>query len=406
MKKKVSMSITARRRRIWFSAIITAVLLAIPASKALAAGKDKSSADNERYEISAKAIAKSQSSVKVTMTKNKHITHWKIRVATIPDAGKQQVFKTVKTLKVSTRAYTLKKLKKNTVYNFEIVGCRKVNGKLEGVIYDYTSAYTGISNVAWDDYASSDAPCSPKFITLTGHTDNDGFSISGLELYQKEKGGINWKKIANIKKKSFTYKDKNVKGGHTYYYRFRSYGRVKGKKMYSPYSEQLCLSAVNQTGTFKSVLISRDKDSIVVKIKSAKYNGELKLRSRDELQAAPTASEIDDNEGIPVTITAVSDDGKTWTSPGEKGKVKLKGGESIYLKLSPAVGSHVDSGNMDSGNMESGNGESGNEESRNTDLSLCSYIGSDGSDYNRLPSYFSLNLEEGGSAWPNTEMIH
>ena len=188
MKKNVAMSSTARkRRRIWFSAIITAVLLAIPASKALAAGKDKSSADNEKYEISAKAIAKGQTSIKVTMTKNKHITHWKIRVATIPDAGKQQVFKTVKTLKVSTRAYTLKKLKKNTVYNFEIVGCRKVNGKLEGVIYDYTSAYTGISNVAWDDYASSDAPCSPKYITLTGHTDNDGFSISGLAWNNTEK---------------------------------------------------------------------------------------------------------------------------------------------------------------------------------------------------------------------------
>ena len=363
------------------SVFLTAVLLALSLFAAVPARA-------ATIKCSAKTL--STSSIKISCSCGKGVTYWKIRQGVEKKSGGHTAYKTIKTLKKSKKSYTIKKLKKNTHYFYELVGCVKKNGKLKSVIYDYQEAFTGMSDVVWDAYAASDAYCSPERIDLMGGCYNNGFAIKGYEIYRKKKGESKYTKLATISKKSaFVYKDKKVEAGATYRYRFRSYGTISKKKAYSPWSDVLTRSAVNQTGSFSSQFISQSREELVIKLNSKLYNGDLMINNRSFAlctQQQPDDGNVDDlDEGTGIYVHAVSysKDGTNWTPIGEKDEIALKGGESLYLTFKGKEDKDLSKAYWKEG-----------------------YLEDEGVTYNRLPCNFHLSLNGKGSAAMNGEMIH
>lgn len=368
------------RRKIGFYfvfALFMTVILLLPAQGSRAAS------------IKTKSKLLSLTSVKISCTCGKGITQWKIRKGMEKSNG-STYYKTIKTLKKKQKSYTFKNLKKNTNYSFEIIGYAKKSGKLTPVIYDYQYVFTGISEVDWYDYALSDVYCSPKRIDLQWTDSNNGFKSSGYEIYRKKEGESKFKKIAKITKRStILYKDKKVKSGASYKYRIRAYGKVKGKKCYSPYSDVMTRAAVYPGGEFTSELISRDKDKLVLKINSRLYNGDLEFSGNtidlkgtapdNSTDNADVANDSDSNDIGVIRAVSYSEDGKSWTSILKKDKVILKGGKSIYLTFERVSGADLTNGDS---------------------------IGSDYMTYNHLPSFWFINIGGDGQAWYNMENIH
>ena len=354
-------------RHIWLAFLIVLFVFALFPTRAKAA------------KIKVKGQLTNQTTYKLTLKESKQVTHWRIRMGISNDNGDIK-YKKVKILKASKKTYTLKNLKKDTYYCFEISGCVKKNGKWKGLIYDYADCFTGMSGASWDDYAASDPSCSPESITLMGYCCDDGLKISGFEIYRREDGCDQWELFSTTGKKAFPYVDKKVEAGKTYYYRLRTFGTYKGETLYSPYSEELCRSAVNQSGVYTSTVVSRDKDQIILKMESKQYNSILKLRSSSCIELGKNSQEIEDMNGIPLTIEAVSADGESWMTLKKDEEFKIKGGESLYLRLKAA--------------------KSGK------DLSKGKVIGGDGVEYNNLPSIFLLTLGGEGSAYMDLERIH
>ena len=337
------------------------------------------------YSMKAKAKLTSQTSVKIRWSGGKKLKYWKVRKAVFNKKGGFVKYKTIKTLKRSKKSYTLKKLKKNKIYEFEIVGGIKKKGKFKAICYNYVSIFTGLSETGWDDYAWSDAPCSPNCIELWGVCYNNGFKIQGYEIYRKKHGDSKYVKIATIGKKGFPYKDKKVSPGQVYDYRIRAYGKIKKKKKYSSWSDVLTRGAVNQSGGFRSEVISAVTDELVLKLTSDKYNGVLQL-SYDGLSFASDNNNSEDGASLEdweypgVIITASSKDNSKWTDVSPKKPVTLAGGDTVYLKVKK---NKVD-----------------------VDFTKEGRLASDCETYNGLPSFFNLTLGGRGTAYMNAEMIH
>lgn len=330
----------------------------------------------------------SQTSVRISWSGSKKLKYWRIRRAKIDKKGNVSKYKTVKIQPRSKKTFTVRKLKKNRGYIFEITGGVKKNGKYKPTsTYEYIwPLYTGISEVAWDDYAFSDAPYSPSSIELWGVGSKDGYPIRGYQIFRKKSGETEYRKIATIKTKKlyFTYKDTKVTKGATYKYKFRAYGPIKKKRRYSPFSDVMTKSATNQNGRFTSELVSASPEELVVRLTSAKYNSflvigysSLNLSGDYNLDMNAPDEESLDPVGI---ITAYSSNNTNWTSVSAGGSVTANPGSDIYLKIRAA--------------------------NNNTDLSKATGLTSEDVTYNQLPCYFYVQFGGDGGTTINSEMVH
>lgn len=322
--------------------------------------------------MSVKGKVISPSSVKISLRGKTKYKYWRIRKdVSDPDGGTEK-WKTIKTFKTSKKSYLIKKLKKGNYYNFEITFGNKKNGKFKPMRYEYVyNMYTGLSPSWWNDYAGSDAECSPNFIDLWGFNSGDGLPATGIQIYRKVKGG-KWTKIKTVKKKDFSFRDKDVKPGKTYYYKLRSYGTYKKKRVYSPWSDTMKKSAINYVGKYTCQLVSPDMESITVKLSSDRYNGELVM----DPDGFYFGEDVDWIEQC-LTITEISIDGENWTKAD---KITLKAGESIYLKFEEPQGTH--------------------------DLREITEISNDYVKYDGWPSFLYLTINGAGSTHHNDEYIH
>ena len=316
-----------------------------------------------------------QTSYKITWSGTKEYRYWRIRRAIIKKDGRQSAYKTIKVLKRTNKSFTIKKLKKDRQYVFEITGGIKKKGKYKPLMYDYFwDVYTGLSRAEWQDYAGSDAPCSPTYIDLWGYCQSDGLPVKGFQIYRRKKGEKIFKKIATINKKGFPYRDKKVEKGVSYQYRLRTYGTYKKKRIYSPYSSVLTRSAINQKGKFLSEKISCTQEELVVKLASLPYNADLILR------AGSLFFPEEEEEEIGLVIKGYSYDNKTWKNLSEEGKITLQAGKTVYLRLI------------------SGNG--------NQDMTLVNSLKGDVVTYDNLPCFFGIAIGGEGSTTHNDEFIH
>lgn len=345
--------------------------------------------ENAVPEIKIKWKMTSQTSVRIKWSGGRKLKYWRIRQSVINDDGEMSDYETVIVLKRSKKSYTIKNLKENTGYAFEITGgIRKSNGKYKPTsTYEYIwSFYTGISQVVWDDYASTDAFCSPNKIQLLGTCYNDGLPINGFEIYRKGSKESQYSKIATIKNKDyyFSYMDKEVAKGETYQYKFRAYGIINKKTMYSPFSEVMERSATYQNGRFTSKMISASKKELVIKLTSAKYNADLEIEYGDlHLMGKEIVSGLDwyDTIDLPaVNIVEYSHDHKKWTKLSKNKSVYIKGGTSIYLKLKS--------------------------DDNDVDMRKGSELIADDVSYEGLPCFFEIVFDGEGETSHNDEMIH
>ena len=173
---------------------------------------------------------------------------------------------------------------------------------------------------------------------------------------------------------------KKVTSGTCYDYKLRAYATINGKRVYSAYSDILTRGAVNKKPEYTTTVISRDKENLLIRLDSAKYNGALVLDGTSlSLCDSDNESDIQDSENT-VKIASYSTDGTTYTNMGKKDTVALKGGESIYLKLVPTA--------------------------TTVDMTSGSILGTTEITYNTWPCILRLNLNGKGYATQNLEMIH
>ena len=364
MKKQAGYTI----HRTWMRRIVVMTLLLLMAWLSFPGGVRAAN-----MKIKGKLV--NQTSYKITWSGTKEYRYWRIRRAIIKKNGEQSPYKTIKVLKRANRSFTIKKLKKDRQYVFEITGGIKKKGKYKPLMYDYFwNVYTGLSRAEWQDYASSDAPCSPTYIDLWGYCQSDGLPVKGFQIYRRKKGEKKFKKIATINKKGFPYRDKKVEKGVTYQYRIRTYGTYKKKRIYSPYSSVLTRSAINQNGKFLSEKISCTKDELVVKLESVPYNAALTLRA-DSL-----CFPGEEDEGIALVIKGYSYDNKTWKILSQEGKLILPAGKTVYLRLTSVNG--------------------------NQDMTSGKSLYGDYVIYENLPCFFGIEIGGEGSATHNNEFIH
>ena len=317
----------------------------------------------------------SRTSYKISWSGTKGFTHWRIRRAIIKKNGEQSAYKTIKVLKRTNKSFTVKKMKKDTQYIFEITGGVRKNGKYKPQLYDYFwDVYTGLSRAEWEDYAGSDALCAPTYIDLRGYSQADGMPIKGFQIYRRKKGEKKYKKIATINKKGFPYRDKKVEKGATYHYKIRSYGTYKKKRIYSPFSSVLTRSAINQKGRFLSEKISCTQDELVLKLDSALYNADLTLGAESLYFRG------EEEEEVGLTIKGYSFDNKAWKNISEDGKITLQGGKAVYLKMTSSNGG--------------------------ADMTKVLSLYGDNVIYDRLPCFFGLAIGGEGDTTHNDEFIH
>ena len=189
----------------------------------------------------------------------------------------------------------------------------------------------------WDEYLFCDGKISPTCIELRFFADvGKDTAPEGFEIYRKEKGG-SYQLTATVnanKNSSYTYKDRNVKTGQTYYYKVKSYRYLYGKKYVATVDSSMKKTAVNQKGKYTVTYVkTEDADELVIKVKSDKNNG-ISLFSPDIYWEEPVWTD-GDNE-VAFNLYAYSTDRVTWHDLTKKEGLtaKLKPGSTIYLKLS------------------------------------------------------------------------
>ena len=75
-----------------------------------------------------------------------------------------------------------------------------------------------------------------RTVTLKWKRDKN---VSGYEIYRSVKKNVGYIKVKEISKnKTVSFIDKNLKKGRTYYYKVRSYKKLKGSIYYGPNSKE------------------------------------------------------------------------------------------------------------------------------------------------------------------------
>lgn len=247
--------------------------------------------------------------------------------------GKYQKIATVSSKKTK---YIDKKAKYKQRYSYMVKAYKKKNNKKSYKYKGDVSVYTTMTKPNWDECQFSDGLTSPNSIQLTGYT--DGILPDGYEIYRKT-ASSKYKKIKTVKSKKyvFTYTDVNVTKGTKYTYKFRSYKKINGKKIYSKYSTSVTLNAVNRDATYTMknyTLVNGKTTSIVIGLTSNAGNGTTIFEyPGDDMCCYYSRTEKSENlywtNLVPIKY---SYDNITWNEYPEKG-VELKENQTIYLML-------------------------------------------------------------------------
>ncbi|MCR5666442.1 MAG: hypothetical protein K6G01_06385 [Eubacterium sp.] len=143
----------------------------------------------------------------------------------------------------------------------------------------------------------------------------------GEEEYQK----IDFETVEEICEGSGEIKDTSVEPGVIYYYKIKAVRQEDGQEYYSKKSDEVRIPAVNFKGeyTVSKQTISGYSDKVIVKLKSDRYNGELKIGQGD--------SALDDEDNA-VEVTAFSCDNESWKTLKDQ-EVVISPGDTVYIQV-------------------------------------------------------------------------
>ncbi|MDD7178774.1 MAG: polysaccharide deacetylase family protein [Lachnospiraceae bacterium] len=194
-----------------------------------------------------------------------------------------------------------------------------------------------VAAVEWEEYLFCDGKISPTCIELRFFTDMNKKDLKpeGFEIYRKEKGG-QYQLIATkkaTKNSSYTYRDRDVKTGKTYYYKVKAYRYMYGRKYVTSVAASMKKTAVNQTGKYTVTCKNQGLESteeLVLKVTSDKTNGSSVFTS--EIYSDIPVWRDGGNE-VELDLYAYSFDNVTWHKLNKKrSAATLKPGKTIYLK--------------------------------------------------------------------------
>ena len=176
--------------------------------------------------------------------KKQSVTGYEIYRAKCNKSGDYKNYQKIATVSGKKTKYIDKTAKYNNWYSYKVKAYKKQGSKKKYKYEGYGYAYTAMQT--------------PSLLYETPETPSDSIKFEGgiyggiaptaFEIYRKE-GSSKYKKIKTIKVKSgdydFEYTDKKVTKGKTYSYKIRTYKTIKGKKLYSKYSNVIKLTVAN-----------------------------------------------------------------------------------------------------------------------------------------------------------------
>lgn len=274
---------------------------------------------------------------KVTKAYKKTIKKNRDSIKLPPDSK----YKKVKKVSKHVRTYTNNKLKKNQCYSYFVKGFKKKKAK-DQLVYQSKkrNAVTGVVPAYVEEAFDDELGFTEKWAMLEYNCNpiknTRGAKIYRVDLLYKVKGG-KYKKVDSLNKKQlldYTFLDKKMKAGKTYYFKARSYARIGGKrltKMSAPFVHKM----VNDYARINVESLTKPgvTDNAILKITSAsKYNvvicfgqwlhGEYYAESKDGAQK--TDSEF--------RCIMYSKDNRNWYNLSNE-PIELKPKMSIFIKI-------------------------------------------------------------------------
>lgn len=393
-----------RRLLILMLAVITAasMVTALPAAEASAASAPK--AKTLKYEIKP-----SMKSLTVSWKKQKQVSYYLIyrteyRVSNYYDIEPVPMSKFKKIKKVSGKktSWTDKQVKKGRYYNYVIKGFRKSGGKAKLVCNSFRPTATyydspGLMRPDLLDGGTGENYANSKDELYLYVQRDKGVRPEGVEICRKAEGADKYEriKVKKMEKGRFDagadFRDSSVKPGKTYYYKARTWVKKKGKKTYSPFSNAVCLQAVNLIGKYsaRAMTAAGMAEEFSVCLTSDKYNGNLILKGGDGedgpfYEAADGSKTYSEQK---LSLVSWSRDNETWQEIPSEG-LHVKAGQTLYLKFRFVSGSSW---------FQAGSGGTSL-----IDFNCCnvSYIGTDNFGWSSI----MIDLIEGtASAYPNAD---
>lgn len=168
--------------------------------------------------VNLKASAASDSSVKLSWTKNVHVTGYQIYSAD----GKKKYGTT------KGGSFTVKKLATAKNYSFRVRSYVVSDGKTSYGPFKSVSSYTKVSTPSITVKSSSKRKAQISWKKVS--------NVTGYEIYRSSSKNGQYKKIAAIPSKNLKYTDAKLTSGKKYYYKVRAYKKVSGKYIYGSYS--------------------------------------------------------------------------------------------------------------------------------------------------------------------------
>lgn len=254
-------------------------------------------------------------------------------------------YKKVKKVSKHVRTYTNYRLKKNQCYSYFVKGFKKKKAK-DQLVYQSKkrNAVTGVVPAYVEEAFDDELGFTEKWAMLEYNCNpiknTRGAKIYRVDLLYKVKGG-KYKKVDSLNKKqllAYTFLDKKMKAGKTYYFKARSYARIGGKRL-TKMSAPLVHKMVNDNAKIKVESTTKPSvtDNAILKITSAsKYNGDICFSEKyNYVTSQMYNAESKDGEtkvDVLFDISMYSYDNKNWFNLTNK-VIKLKPQKDIYLKV-------------------------------------------------------------------------
>ncbi len=157
-----------------------------------------------------------------------------------------------------------------------------------------------------------------------------GVEPTSVILYRRAEGETEYQKIdfetvEELREGSGEIKDSSVEPGEIYYYKIKTVRKDDGKEYCSKQSDYVRIPAVNFTGeyTVSKQPVSGDPDKVIVKLKSDRYNGRLKISRIDP--------DSDDEENA-VQVIDFSFDNESWRSMKDQDAV-ISPGDTVFIQF-------------------------------------------------------------------------
>ena len=163
----------------------------------------------------------------------------------------------------------------------------------------------------------------------------NGTEPTGIEIYRKSSTDKDFVKINCAIKNGCEILDDSVTPGETYTYKARTYVEEQGDRVYSPFSDEVTIPAVNLIAGYEVEVAGSAGDTFVIRVTSDGYNGDTAFDATMPAQYCVQKDKKSGEHIFAATLTGYSKsfsaDKTDWQAVPKKG-VRIKAGESIYLQ--------------------------------------------------------------------------